>query len=312
MNTENFDHNLTDNTSSGNRSNLFYNITLAVLTLAVIGLAWLYYIEKEKNRVQVVENIELNQTKDSLEYNLENMIAEYESLQTSNDAVNQELLEEKERVKSLLDKLRNERTYSRSKFKEYEKELGTLRKIMRSYIVQIDSLNQSNIALRKENRQVRTRYRSVETQNQELSEKVEEASRKVEVASVLRAINVSAQGLNKNGKERSRNKQIDKFRACFTIDENRIVESGTKTIYMRIITPADFVLENTQLDSVKVNDTKIMYSAKRDLEYANKPIDMCIYYQVYESLPEGVYVFELIHGNNIIGSTSMELKKSIF
>ncbi|MDA3866047.1 MAG: hypothetical protein PF489_04765 [Salinivirgaceae bacterium] len=312
MNTENFDHNLTDNTSSSNRSNLFYNITLAILTLAVIGLAWLYYIEKEKNRIQVVENVELNQAKDSLEYNLENMIAEYESLQTNNDAVNQELLEEKERVKSVLEKLRNERTYSRSKFKEYEKELGTLRKIMRSYIVQIDSLNQSNIALRKENKQVRTRYRSVETQNQELSEKVEEASRKVEVASVLRAISVSAEGLNKNGKERSRNKQIDKFRACFTIDENRIVEPGTKTIYMRIITPADFVLENQQLDSVMVNDTKIMYSAKRDLEYANKPIDMCIYYQVYETLPEGVYVFELIHGNNIIGSTSMELKKSLF
>ncbi len=312
MNTENFDHNLTDSNSTKNRSNLFYNITLAILTLAVIGLAWLYYTEKEKNKAQIQENVELTLAKDSIENNLENMIAEYESLQTTNEEVNQELLLEKERVEQLLKKLRNERNYSRAKFKEYEKELSTMRKIMRSYIVQIDSLNQSNIALRQENKQVRTRYKDVQTKNKELSEKVEEASEKVEVASILRAISINSEGLNKNGKERNRNKQIDKFRTCFTIDQNRIVEAGQKTIYLRIITPADFVLENQQLDSVKVNNTNIMYSAKRNLEYNNEPIEMCIYYQVYETLPPGIYKFELIHGNHIIGTNEMELKKSIF
>ena len=311
MNTGHFDQNLTDSKNSKNHSNLFYNITLAILTLAVVGLAYLYYTEKEKNRVQVSVNVELNQAKDSLEQNLENMIAEYESLQTTNDEVNQELLAEKERVKSLLQKLRNERYYSRSTFDEYEKELGTLRQIMRSYIVQIDSLNQSNIALRQENTQVRTKFKDVQSKNEELTEKVEEASRKVEVASVLRAINIAAHGLNSNGKERNRTKQINKFRACFTIDQNKIVEPGLKTVYMRIITPAEFVLENQQLDSVRVNDTKIMYSAKRDLEYNNEAIDMCIYYQVYELLPEGEYIFEIIHGNHVIGSSKLELKKSI-
>jgi predicted nuclease with TOPRIM domain len=312
MNTENFDHNLTDSNGNKNRSNLFYNITLAILTLAVIGLAWLYYTEKEKNKVQVQENVELNIQKDSIESNLENMIAEYESLQTTNDEVNKELLAEKERVQELLKKLRNERYYSRSKFKEYEKELGTLRKIMRSYIVQIDSLNQSNIALRQENRQVRTKYKDVQSQNEELTTKVEEATQKVEVASILRAINITAAGLNENGKERTRTKQINKFRACFTIDQNRVVEAGAKTIYLRIITPADFVMENQQLDSVKVSGTNVMYSAKRDLDYNNESIDLCIYYQVYETLPEGVYKFEIIHGNHIIGTSQMVLKKSIF
>lgn len=311
MNTGHFDQNLTDSKNSKNHSNLFYNITLAILTLAVVGLAYLYYIEKGKNRVQMTVNVELNHTKDSLEQNLENMIAEYESLQTTNDEVNKELLEEKERVKSVLNKLRNERNYSRSKFNEYEKELGTLRQIMRSYIVQIDSLNQSNIALRQENKQVRTKFKDVQTQNVELTEKVEEASRKVEVASVLRAINITAHGLNSNGKERNRAKQINKFRVCFTIDQNKIVEQGSKSIYLRIITPAEFVLENQQLDSVRVNNSKIMYSAKRDLEYNNEAIDMCIYYQVYEKLPEGEYVFEIIHNNHIVGTTKLELKKSI-
>ncbi|ALO15872.1 MAG TPA: hypothetical protein VJ937_01290 [Salinivirga sp.] len=312
MNTENFDHNLTDSNGSKNRSNLFYNITLAILTLAVIGLAWLYYTEKEKNKAQIQENVELTITKDSIENNLENMIAEYESLQTTNEEVNKELLAEKERVQKLLTRLRNERSYSRTKFEEYEKELSTLRKIMRSYIVQIDSLNQSNIALRKENKQVRTRYKTIQTEHEQLSEKMEEASEKVEVASILRAMNITAVGLNENGNERNRNKRIDKFKACFTIDQNRVVEAGDKTIYLRIITPADFVMENQQLDSVQVNNTNIMYSAKRNLKYNNEAIDMCIYYQVYETLPPGMYKFEIIHGNHIIGSTSYEVKKSIF
>lgn len=312
MNTENYDHNLADYDKSKNRSNLFYNITLAILTLAVIGLAWLYYTEKEKNKEQIQKNVELTLTKDSLERNLENMIAEYESLETTNEEVNKELLTEKERVQELLTKLRNERTYSRRKFEEYEKELSTLRKIMRSYIVQIDSLNQSNIALRKENRQVRTKYKDVKSENKELSEKVEEATEKVEEASILRAIDITAEGLNKRGNTRNRHKRIEKFRACFTIDQNRIVEPGKKTIYMRIITPADFVLENQQLDSIKVNNSNIMYSAKRKVEYNNKAIDMCIYYQVYEKLQPGMYRFEIIHGNHIIGNSKLEVKKSIF
>ena len=71
-------------------------------------------------------------------------------------------------------------------------------------------------------------------------------------------------------------------------------------------------MENQQLDSVKVNNINVMYSAKRDLEYNNEAIDMCIYYQVYEALPPGIYKFEIIHGNHIIGTSQMELKKSIF
>lgn len=311
METESFDNNLTDH-NNNKRSNIFYNITLSILTIAVIGLAYLYYVEKEKNKVQVTQNVDLTVKKDSLEKKLENMIAEYESLETTNADINKDLLAEKNRVKQLLVKLRNERNYSRTKSAEYEKELSTLRKIMRSYIVQIDSLNQSNIKLRTENSKVRTKYKKVESKNKELNEKYENANKKIDIASTLRALNISAVGLNKRGRVKKRISQVQKFKVCLTIDQNKIVKPGKRDVYLRIISPADFVLENAKLDSLKVDNENIMYSAKREIVYENASIDMCIFYQVYEDLVPGVYKIELYADGKLIGKSSLKLKDKLF
>ena len=65
--------------------------------------------------------------------------------------------------------------------------METLRSIMRSYIVQIDSLNTKNQALTAENIEVRTKLRDVEKSHEELSKIKDELSSKVNLASQLSA-----------------------------------------------------------------------------------------------------------------------------
>ena len=58
---------------------------------------------------------------------------------------------ERQRADSLMQRLKQERSWSLAKIKQYEKEVGTLRTIMRGYLHQIDSLNTLNKKLIDEN-----------------------------------------------------------------------------------------------------------------------------------------------------------------
>jgi predicted nuclease with TOPRIM domain len=284
------------------------NILIGVLTLLVGLLGVLYFVEKKKNIQQVEVNVDLTNTRDSLENRLVDMISEYESLKTNNQEINTQLLGEKERVKELLTRLRNERSYSHSKFAEYEKELGTLRKIMRSYIVQIDSLNQSNIALRSENRDVKRKMQEVETERKEISKKFEEASEKVDIASVLRPINIAAEGLSKRGRDVSRARNVEKIKVCFTLDKNPIAKPGNRFIYVRVVRPDNLAVENTQRDTLFIGQEPVVYSARREVDYQNEALDVCIFVDIANEIPKGNYRLELFADNRHIGNGSVSFK----
>ncbi len=290
------------------KQSLIQNILIGVLTLLVGLLGVLYFVEKKKNIQQVQINVDLTNTKDSLENRLVEMISEYDNLKTNNQEINAQLLSEKERVKDLLSRLRNERSYSQSKFAEYEKELGTLRKIMRSYIVQIDSLNQSNIALRSENRDVKRKMQEVESERQEISKKFEEAAEKVDIASVLRPINIVAEGLSKRGRDVSRARNVEKIKICFTLDKNPIAKPGNRFIYVRVTRPDNVVIENPQRDSVMVGEEAVVYSARREVDYQNESLDICIFVDIENEIPKGTYRLELYADQRHIGSGSVSFK----
>ena len=117
-----------------------------------------------------------------------------------------------------------------------------MRDIMKSYIVQIDSLNTRNKALVAENIQVKQERDAVQQSNVELSQAKEELSSKVEIASVIQAKDVVAVALNKKRKETSEVKRLDKVRVCFTLRENPIAQAGNKIVYLRVIRPDQLVI----------------------------------------------------------------------
>lgn len=295
-------------TNNPSKQALIQNILIGVLIILVGVMGILYFVEKKKNIQQVEVNEDLNYAKDSIENRLVDMISEYETLKTNNNEINEQLLGEKERVKELLQRIRNERNYSHSKFTEYEKELGTLRKIMRSYIVQIDSLNQSNIALRSENRTVKKQIQKVETEKEEITKRFDEAAEKVDIASSLRPINISLFGVNRNDREVSRSRNVEKFKTCFTIDKNPIAKSGARYIYVRVRRPDRITIENQERDTVMIDEMPIVYSARREIDYQNQSMDVCVYVDAPEDLPKGIYQVDIYADLRHIGTGSTTLK----
>ena len=156
---------------------------IVLLILLICALGYLGYTYSELKKQSEFEKAELERQKEQLETELMSIYNQYDSLKSENDTMNQKLLAEQQNIERLL-KINANNVY---KIRMYEKELTTIRKVLRSYVVQIDSLNLANQELRAENIEVRKQLQKVERDRQELSEQAEELTSKVELASILNA-----------------------------------------------------------------------------------------------------------------------------
>lgn len=283
-------------------------VLVILLLISTVLLGYLYFrqteeLEKHRKEAKVMQDMLESQKKD-LELQLNDMVVEYDDLKSDNDSMNLKIEQQQLKIKRLL----SINASNLEKITLYKKELGTLREIMRSYIVQIDSLNQRNQQLMAENREVRHQMRRVENEKEELTKQKEELSSKVELASVLSAKNIYAAPLSKRSKEKPKADKVDKIRVCFTVRENKVITAGPKEIYIRIIRPDDVLLASSNSDVFPVGGEQLIFSAKRELEYENKDIDMCIYWDNTSSLIPGTYRVYLYSEGYEIGSTTFALK----
>ena len=184
-----------------------------------------------------------------------------------------------------------------------------MREIMKSYIVQIDSLNTRNKILVAENSEIRQQITQVRTTNTELSKVKEELNTKVEIASVIQAKDIVAVSLNKNRKETTRINLLDKLRICFTLRENPLAKAGQKEVYMRVIRPDSLVITSSPDNLFDYKGNKIIYSANRQVDYMNQDIEMCIFLDNKGDFIIGNYSVELYLEDNIIGRTNFMLSK---
>jgi hypothetical protein len=186
--------------------------------------------------------------------------------------------------------------------------METLRKVMRSYILQIDSLNTRNRELTEENIQVKTNLAQKEADYQKLTEVKEELVTKVALAQKLAAKDIVAVGLNSNSKEKDRISKIAKIRVCFTVRENSVAEAGKKMMFLRIVRPDNVVLSSPEAGIIVCQGQELVYSAKRELEYDNLDIEMCIFWDKTEELIPGTYTISIYSEGYEIGNTTLDLK----
>jgi Tfp pilus assembly protein PilO len=279
-------------------------VLVIILSVAVIFLGYMYFTKTSKLGQTNEEKAILEDVKSDLEKQLRDMIVEYDSLKTNNDSVNGMLSKEQDKIKNLLRMNAGDAV----KIRKYQGELETLRKVMRSYIVQIDSLNTRNRELTTENIQFKEQITTFETQTVELTKEKDVLSTQVQLAKVLSAKNIAVTPQNKSDRENNKVNKVAKVKVCFTIRENAVAEAGTKDIYIRIIRPDEVVLPSGNGETFLFNGEQVIFSAKRQLEYENKDIDMCIFWDKNADLIAGNYTVILYAENYEIGSATFTLK----
>lgn len=273
-----------------------------ILACVLIFLVVMYF--DQKNKMVEMETV-LTQEKDSLANELRLMVHSYDTLKSNNDTLNANLEKEKLRIVKLL----SISASNTQLIKKYKSEITTMRDIMKSYIVQIDSLNTRNKVLSAENFQIRDQITKVRSTNTELSKVKEELNAKVEIASVIQAKDIVTVALNTKRKETSRLNLIDKLRTCFTLRENPLAKAGPKDVFMRVIRPDSLVIATSPDNIFDYKGNKMIYSASRSVDYLNQDLELCIFLDNTGDFIPGNYSVELYLENSIIGRTNFLLTK---
>jgi len=299
------------NTNKGNSKLM---LILLVLLLISNGVTAYLLITKHQENVEIVtQNTDLTVEKDNLTRELEDMLAQYDSVQTDNEQYKAEIAEQRAKIEEMLAEAEKHKNDAWTIHK-LKKETGTLREIMKSYIVTIDSLNTVNQNLVAAKKQVETQLSTQKEENQELNKTNEQLSEKVKLGSKLRVVDLasSAQRMKSGtvSRETDRAKRVDKIKTCFTIDKNEVSKPGKKWLYLRIITPSGEVLalDQTETYMFTYDGKEGLYTRKEEVLYDNQEVDMCLYWDVTSELSEGKYIVEVYAEDYFMGSTEFTLK----
>lgn len=282
-------------------------IIIAVLVVVIAVVGFLAFNESRKNK-EMSELFAVE--KQEMENEYSTFATQYDELQVqiNNDSLKEKLESEKLKTQRLLEELRQVKTTNAAEIMRLKKELRTVRAVLRSYVMQIDSLNKINEALTKENVEVKNKYSQATAQISNLSAEKKSLNEKVTLAAQLDATNISVLPTNKRGKKAKKVKDVKKLAISFTIVKNITATTGNKTIYVRIAKPDNEILTKSSANTFAYEDRNIGYSIKKYIEYTGEEQQVTVYWDVEEFLPAGTYYVYLFADGNMIGQNAFSLQ----
>ena len=130
-------------------------IIIIVLLIIIIGGVSYFAFQQVQENKEMTELFAIE--KEEMENEYTTFATQYDELQVqiNNDSLRLKLESEKLKTQRLLEELRQVKTSNAAEIMRLKKELKTVRAVLRSYVVQIDSLNRLNEALSTENKEVK-------------------------------------------------------------------------------------------------------------------------------------------------------------
>lgn len=280
-------------------------ILLFILGIALVVVAVMYYSEHRENKKFVGE---ITKEKASLQNELKMLSADYDSLKTSNDTLNVQMQVEQKKITELLERMKVFQNNSYAEINKYKRELGSLKKVLKSYLIQLDSLNASNKVLTEENQRVKQQIDRVKERNQELAESAEDMQKRLDRAAQLNIENLSCFPINKRGKQMKRISRTTKIKTSFTLSKNITASTGTKEIFVRIIRPDKVILSNSENRLFDFENTQLVYSAKREISYEGEALEVAVFWDNDGSLIAGEYKVDVFVEGKHVGESIFFLK----
>ena len=290
-----------------NRTQKIILTAAALLAALVIGFL-LYTMNKQRaESQQMLELAEMDKREMENEY--EQFAMQYNEMMTqiNNDSLVAQLEMEQKRTEELLEELRRVKSSDAAEIMRLKKELATLRQVLRSYVLQIDSLNRMNEALAQENSNLKTQNEQARQHISNLATENETLSDKVAIASQLDATGIYAEGRNKKGKTAKKIKDVKKFVVGFNIARNVTTATGIRSIYVRITTPTGNVL--TKGGTFAYENRQLEDSIRKDIEYTGEEQSIVVYWDVAEALSAGNYRVDIFADGQNIGTTNFAFEK---
>ena len=285
-------------------NNSLKKIMYALIAVAVLLAGALAYIWYQKTSLVN----ELTIDKEELTAQMIELQNDYASLSSDYDTINSQLDSSREEVSQLIERIKKTEATNRSKMRQYEKELGTLRSIMKSYIVQIDSLNTLNKKLTADAAAARREAAESRKREEALNKTVENLSGQVAAGSVLKARRIRIEAYNASDKVTDRSSRVVRLLTSLSLVENDLAPKGPVRVYIRVKGPDGILLTNSTQRTFEVNGEPMICSASREVDYQGKEVDMSIYLNDIPEYVKGIYTVEAYTEQTLLGSAELMLR----
>ena len=279
-------------------------VMVIMIVVALILAAALAVVLWQKNTLVG----ELQTDKEALTEQIVALQSDYENLSSDYDSINLQLDSSREEVAQLVERIKNTEATNRAKMRQYEKELGTLRTIMRGYIVQIDSLNQLNHKLTVDAAAARREAAEHKRLNEQLSAQVEDLTGKVASGSVIRARGLRLEAYNSAGKVVDRSRNVERLLATLSLVENALAEPGPVRVYVRVKDPAGNLLDDGKGTTFSFQGVTVQATASREVDYQGQEVELSIYINNIPAFDKGIYTCEAFTEEARLGSAELMLR----
>ena len=282
--------------------------TILVVLLLAGATAYLFIsLNKQKEENAAIKELaEID--KKEMENEYQQFAQQYSEMKTqiNNDSIVAQLTAEQEKTQRLLSELRRVKSTDAREITRLKKELATVRAVIRSYVMEIDSLNKVNASLAQENTRVKGQYEAATRQIEGLSTEKRSLSEKVAIAAQLDATGIALVAKNKRGKSTDQITKATTLQVSFNITRNVTATSGVKDIYVRIMSPTGSLLNGA--GSFSYENRTLQYSMKRSVEYNGEETPVTLFWNVSQALVAGTYQVSIFADGNMIGSRSFAFK----
>lgn len=274
-------------------------VVVAVALVAVLGYVW-------SQKSSLIS--ELEDEKRDLTEQMESLQNDYATLSSDYDSINSQLDTSRAEVADLLERIKKTNATNRAKMRQYEKELGTLRSIMRSYIVQIDSLNTLNHKLTAEAAAARREAAASKAESVQLSQQVENLTGQVAAGSVIKARGLHIAAYNSSDKVTDRSSRTVRLLTSLSLVENDLAPKGPVRVFIRVKDPDGIILTNSNRSSFTFNGETMVASASRRVDYEGSEVDLSIYLNDIPEYRKGVYTVEAYTEQSFLGKSELMLR----
>lgn len=290
---------------SANTNKTLKMVTILLSVIMAILLGVLAFIWWQKSSLIK----DLNLEKEELTAQMIDLQNDYASLSSDYDTINAQLDSSREEVSQLIERIKNTEATNRSMIRKYEKELGTLRSIMRNYIVQIDSLNTLNKKLTADAAAARKEAAESRKQSEKLSKEVKDLAGQVAVGAVVKARGIKMEAFNSSDNITDRSSRVKKMIVSLSLVENDLATAGPIRVYVRVKDPNGILLTNSTQRTFSVNGgSPMICTASREVDYQGAEVDMAIYINEIPAFEKGIYTVEAYTEQTKLGEAELLLR----
>ncbi len=279
-------------------------IMYALIAVAVILAGTLAFIWIQK--ASLVNDLKIE--KEELTAQMVELQNDYATLSSDYDTINSQLDSSREEVSQLIERIKKTEATNRSKMRQYEKELGTLRSIMRNYITQIDSLNTLNKQLTADAAAARREAAESKRKSAELSKKVQNLTGQVAAGAVIKARGLRIEAYNSSDKVTDRSSRVVRLLTTLSLVENDLAPKEPVRVYIRIKGPDGILLTNSEQRTFNFDGEPLICSASREVDYQGKEVELSIYLNDIVGYVKGIYTVEAYTKDTLLGTAELMLR----